>query len=173
MRFDGEALAIECGPHPDVRRGTIPPSFDYGFRCVDAILRQAFLLGHEIQRRHDEFASLACASFDFSRKRKRAAQQTRRIFHAPIAHCAAHGGARDDYAVLDYWRHNLHFKITAPPEFFEQLHVASLLVTEAKILPDNHCASTQRFEQKLPGEVFGGDFCELRIESQYQCSIET
>src|ERR1700722_3389939 len=173
MRFDRQALAVESRPHADIRRRAILLAFDRGFRCVDTVLRQAFLFGRKVKSRHDEFAPLAGSGFDFSPQRKRTAEQTRRVFHAAVAHGGANGSTGDDDAVLNHGRHNLDFEIPAPSEFFEQLHVARLFVTEAKIRTHEHSAGAQSVDEIRSRKIFSADFRQLLIKLEHERRIHS
>ncbi len=56
----------------------------------------------------------------------------------PSRKASPDGGAGDDHAVFDDWRHDDDFKIGAPADFLEQLYVATLAVSEAKVFADQY-----------------------------------
>ena len=67
----------------------------------------------------------------------------------------------------------MHFKIPAPAEFFEQLHVAGLLVAEAKILAHEHSASAQSVHEIRSREILRADFRELLIEFEHEGRVHS
>jgi len=66
MAFDGEVRAVEGGTHAHVRSRAIDAAVEQGFRGVDSVGGQAFLLGGEIERGENETAAGARAGADFS-----------------------------------------------------------------------------------------------------------
>src|ERR1700733_5238292 len=96
VRFDCELVAVEGGADANVCDGPVDSWAEDGCGGVNAVFRQRFLLGGEIQSWHDEFASLACAGANLAFEGKRTAEEGLGIFDAAVAQSLANSGAGDD-----------------------------------------------------------------------------
>src|SRR2546427_3343105 len=86
--------------------------------------------------------------------------------HIALGHFPPDDGAGNDFAPVDDWRKNHHIESMFLPEFFQELHVSRLLVSETKILTDQDGFYPQVANQNQLGEVRGGEPCKFQCERQ-------
>ena len=119
MRLDREPRPIKCWPHAHICRRAVDLPSDDRFRRIHARLRQHFLFGRKIQRRHHQLSPLPVPGPNLSLERKRPPKHARRLFNMPISRSAVR------IAVLE---------ITIPPSTTGRHDFRLRIPTRARVL---------------------------------------
>src|SRR5712692_6809113 len=141
--FDTEGGAVEGGADTDVgdRAATLGFALEESSCHIDAAGGQKLLLGLQVEGGEGEAAAGAGADDDFTGEREGTAEEPRGVGDVAGCDFAADHGAGDDFSLVGDWRNDLHREAVARAQSAQQVHVAGLLMAEAKVLSDQNGAN--------------------------------
>src|SRR6266478_5841538 len=111
-------------------------SFEASARDVDAPCGKEFLLRGEVQGGKGEAAARSCSADHFAGESEGPAQKAPGVGDIAFGDFAANDGAGDDFSAIDHRGNNHNVESVFCAKFGEPLHVARLLMPEAKIFAD-------------------------------------
>src|SRR6266478_1635163 len=147
-------------------------SIEAGARDVDTASGKQFLFRGEVQGGEGEAAARPGAADDFTSENEGPAQKARGVRHVARGNFAANDGAGDDFSPIDHRRNDHDVEPVFCAKFREQLHIARLLMPEAKIFTDQNGLYVQIAEENLLDKFFGRETRKIECERENHNGFE-